>query len=51
MYCHKKMKTNEETSLTVLKEVLPILEEQEDYTNDPLFETLSAFVKEHVYKN
>ena len=51
MYCHKKMKTNEETSLTVLKEVLPILEEQEDYTNDPLFETLSAFVKEHGYKN
>ena len=25
MYCHKKMKTNEETSLTVLKEVLPVL--------------------------
>ena len=51
MYCHTKMKTNEETSLTVLKEVLPVLEEQEDYTNDPLFETLSAFVKEHGYKN
>ena len=51
MYTHKKMKTNEETSLTVLKEVLPVLEEQEDYTNDPLFETLSAFVKEHGYKN
>ena len=51
MYCHKKMKTNEETSLAVLKEVLPVLEEQEDYTNDPLFETLSAFVKEHGYKN
>ena len=45
------MKTNEETSLAVLKEVLPVLEEQEDYTNDPLFETLSAFVKEHGYKN
>ena len=45
------MKTNEETSLTVLKEVLPVLEAQEDYTNDPLFETLSAFVKEHGYKN
>ena len=51
MYCHKKMKTNEENSLEVLKEVLPVLEEQEDYTNDPLFETLSAFVKEHGYKN
>ena len=31
MYCHKKMKTNEETSLAVLKEVLPVLEAQEDY--------------------
>ena len=51
MYCHKKMKTNEETSLTVLKEVLPVLEAQEDYTNDPLFASLSAFVKEHGYKN
>ena len=46
MYCHKKMKTNEETSLTVLKEVLPFLEAQEDYTNDPLFASLSEFVKE-----
>ena len=51
MYCHKKMKTNEETSLTVLKEVLPVLEAQEDYSNDPLFAALSAFVKEKGYKN
>ena len=51
MYCHKKMKTTEETSLAVLKEVLPVLEEQEDYTNDPLYERLSAFVKEKGYKN
>ena len=26
MYCHKKMKTTEETALSVLKEVLPVLE-------------------------
>ena len=51
MYCHKKMKTTEETSLAVLKEVLPVLEAQEDYTNDPLYASLSAFVKEHGYKN
>ena len=50
MYCHKKMKTNEETSLAVLKEVLPVLEAQEDYTNDPLFASLSAFVKEKVIR-
>ena len=51
MYCHKKMKTTEETALSVLKEVLPVLEAQEDYKNDPLFESLSAFVKEKGYKN
>ena len=51
MYRHKKMKTTEETSLAVLKEVLPVLEAQEDYINDPLYASLSAFVKEHGYKN
>lgn len=50
MYVHKKMKTNEETSLTVLKEVLPILEAQEDYSNDALFGTLGAWAKEKGYK-
>ncbi|MCI5700419.1 MAG: glutamate--tRNA ligase [Lachnospiraceae bacterium] len=51
MYTHKKMKTNQETSLVVLKEVLPILEEQEDYSNDALYARLSDFVKEKGYKN
>lgn len=51
MYTHKKMKTNAETSLAVLKELLPILEEQEDYTNDALYQTLSAYVEEKGYKN
>ena len=48
MYVHKKMKTNEETSLQVLREVQPLLEAQEDFSNDALFEMLSA--KEHGYK-
>ena len=51
MYRHKKMKTTEESSLLVLQEVLPVLEAQEEYTNDPLYEALSAFVKEKGYKN
>lgn len=51
MYTHKKMKTNAETSLAVLKELLPILEAQEDYTNDALYQTLSAYVEEKGYKN
>lgn len=51
MYTHKKMKTNAETSLAVLKEVLPVLEEQTDYSNDALYGRLVEFVKEKGYKN
>ena len=40
MYRHKKMKTTEETSLAVLQDTLPILEAQEDYSNDALFAVL-----------
>ena len=50
MYTHKKMKTNSENSLALLKEVLPILEAADDYSNDNLFGILSAFGKEHEYK-
>ena len=46
MYCHKKMKTNEETSLEVLKEILPVLEAQDDFSNDALFETLKSYCTE-----
>ena len=43
MYTHKKMKTNaEKSSLAVLNEVLPLLEAQEDFSNDALFETLEG---------
>ena len=51
MYRHKKMKTTEESSLQVLKEVLPILESWEDYTNDALYGRLLEFIKEKGYKN
>lgn len=51
MYTHKKMKTNAETSLAVLKDLLPRLEAQEDYTNDALYAVLSAYVEEKGYKN
>lgn len=46
MYCHKKMKTNEDNSLELLKAVLPILEGQEDFSNDALFETLKGYAAE-----
>ena len=51
MYCHKKMKTTKESSLEVLKELLPILEAQDDYSNDALYQTLQDYAKEHEYKN
>lgn len=50
LYTHKKMKTDPDNSLQLLKEVLPVLSEQEDYSNDALFERLSAFGKDHEYK-
>ena len=50
MYCHKKMKTNEETSLEVLRETLPLLERQEDYSNDALYNTLKSYVDEKGVK-
>ena len=51
MYTHKKMKTNAESSLKVLKDMLPILEAQEDYSNDALYQTLLAYVEKEGVKN
>lgn len=51
MYAHKKMKTTPETSLSVLKEVIPVFEALNDYSNDSLYAALVEFVKEHGYKN
>ncbi len=51
LYRHKKMKTTPESSLSLLEEILPELRSWEDYTNDALYENLSAFAKERGYKN
>ncbi|MCM1065868.1 MAG: glutamate--tRNA ligase [Eubacterium sp.] len=51
MYTHKKMKTDRASSLEVLKEVLPILEEQSDYSNDGLYQRLLQYVEEKGCKN
>ena len=50
MYQHKKMKCTQETSLQVLNDVLPILEAQEDYSNDALYQSLMEYVKDKGYK-
>lgn len=51
MYAHKKMKTSTESSLEVLKELLPVLEEQTDYSNDALYQTLVSYVEQKGCKN
>ena len=51
MYTHKKMKTDSASSLEVLTEILPLLEAQEDYSNDGLYQTLVKYVEEKGCKN
>ena len=50
MYTHKKMKTDAASSLRLLEEVLPLLEECTDYSNDSLFALLSEYAAGHEYK-
>ena len=45
------MKTTAETSLAVLCDVLPLLEAQEDYSNDALYALLGGYVAEKGVKN
>lgn len=51
MYEHKKMKTTKESSLEVLKELLPLLESQEDYSSDALYQMLISYVEKKGCKN
>lgn len=50
LFVNKKSKTDPANSLQLLMEVLPLLRAQEDFSNDALFELLSAFGKEKGYK-
>ncbi len=51
MYIHKKMKTTKESSLAVLKEIRPVLEAFDDYTNDALYQVLVSFAEQKEMKN
>ncbi len=51
LYTHKKMKTNAESSLAVLKDLLPVLEAQQEFTNDGLFAAMKSYIQEKGYKN
>ncbi len=50
MYTHKKMKTDAASSLKVLSEVLPLLTQCDDYSNDNLFKLLSEYAAANEYK-
>lgn len=53
MYTHKKMKTDAEISLKVLKDILPVLTELDEakFVNDSLYELLVNFATEKELKN
>lgn len=51
MYCHKKMKTNLQNSLEILKEEYEILKDFDDWTLDDLHDRLMAYISEKGIKN
>jgi glutamyl-tRNA synthetase len=50
LYTNKKSKCNPEVALQILTDVLPLLEGQEDFTNDALFALLTAYGQEKGFK-
>ena len=50
LYVNKKSKTTLENSLQLLKEVQPLLEAEEDFSNDALFALLKQFGTDKGYK-
>ena len=51
LYCHKKMKTNEENSLESLKDILPVLEGIEDWTEENIHNALFELIARKGVKN
>ena len=51
MYTHKKMKTNSENSLEILKDVLPVLEAHEDYSVDSIHDLVMEYIGKKGIKN
>lgn len=50
LYNNKKNKCNPEKSLTILTGLLPVLEAQEDFSNDALYQMLRDFAAANEYK-
>ncbi len=51
LYCHKKMKTDTENSLTSLEAILPLLQGMETWTKDNLHEALLGLAQKMEVKN
>ncbi len=51
LFENKKQKATPENSLQILQEMLPVLENAAEFTNDSLFELLSAYATEKEFKN
>lgn len=51
LYCHKKMKTNEENSKESLTQILPVLESLEDWSFDSLHTALFDLIAKLEVKN
>lgn len=51
LYCHKKMKTNEENSLSSLQAVLPVLKNLSDWTFDTIHTALFDLIAKLEVKN
>lgn len=51
MYCHKKMKTTEESALEALKMVLPLLEALPEWTETAIHDALMGLAAEKGVKN
>ena len=51
IFTHKKMKTNSEISLEILEELLPILEDTDDYSVDGLHDLVFEYIAKKECKN
>lgn len=51
LYIHKKMKTDEENSLVVLNNILPIFEELKNWDNDSIYSAMMELVSNMEVKN
>lgn len=51
LFCHKKMKTDRENSLTSLQAILPVLESVDNWTQEGLHDALFALIEKMGVKN